>query len=328
MARDVFISYRSEDKEWADKLCAGLEGQNISCWMAPRDIAAGREWAEAIVEALQQCKSFVLVLSSHSSNTKQISREAELADHQGLPIYTFRLENVEPPPGLLYFLGNLQWLDGFGDQFDSALARLADVICNTGAEAKPRLPPFKPAPPLPKTGSRKSITIIAIAVAAAVSIAMFIWLRTRVEESTPGGGHLAGAEPVVPRVTARPIRKQAGSLSLGTPAAEAQAKAEEFLDALRSSNYDEAWNEYGAVARRGHPKSRMVQTWTEGEQRFGPIQAYHVNRCTQDSSNDVFTCLARLDYKDGVHAEGRYVISRSNDGIWGLEDASHSAPRP
>jgi len=128
MSRDVFISYRSEDKAAAERICACLERQSISCWIAPRDIPPGKEWATAIVEAIQSVRFFVVVLSSNSNNTKQIAREAELADRQGLRIITFRVENVDPPPALSFFLGNLQWLDGFGDQFDSAVARLVDEV--------------------------------------------------------------------------------------------------------------------------------------------------------------------------------------------------------
>jgi hypothetical protein len=35
---DVFISYSSKDKTVADSVCAKLEQEKISCWIAPRDI--------------------------------------------------------------------------------------------------------------------------------------------------------------------------------------------------------------------------------------------------------------------------------------------------
>lgn len=128
MAREVFISYKKEDKAAADRICRALERDNIKCWMASRDVPVGREWAASIVQALKASRSFVLVLSSNSKNAKQISREAELADNIGLPIITVRIEDVEPPPELQYFLGNIQWLDAFGPDSDSAMERLAEVV--------------------------------------------------------------------------------------------------------------------------------------------------------------------------------------------------------
>jgi hypothetical protein len=73
MARDVFISYQQEDRAAAEHLCAALEAKNVSCWMAPRDICPGQEWASGIIEGLKQCHSFVAILSAQSRNAKQIA---------------------------------------------------------------------------------------------------------------------------------------------------------------------------------------------------------------------------------------------------------------
>ena len=129
MSRDVFISYRSEDRATAERICAGLERENISCWIAPRDIPPGGDWPSLIFEAIRSAKVFLIVLSSNSKNdAKQISREAALADKQRLNFIVFRVEIVEPPEALSFFLVNVQYLDGFGDQFDSAVARLVDQV--------------------------------------------------------------------------------------------------------------------------------------------------------------------------------------------------------
>jgi hypothetical protein len=131
----VFISYKSEDQEAADRLCTALESRNIACWIAHRDIPASAEWPIAIAEAIGASKVFVLVLSAHSIQEKQISREVELADKHQCQIVTFRIDNVEPPPALSYFLGDLQWQNAFGDQFDAAVARVLELV-EKGPEMK------------------------------------------------------------------------------------------------------------------------------------------------------------------------------------------------
>src|SRR5690348_1600609 len=172
MARDVFISYQSDDKECADRVCEALERQNISCWIAPRDIPVGSEWAAAIVEGIQRCHSFVVILSSHSSSARQISREAELADDQKLPIFTFRIEDVEPPPGLLYFLSNVQWLDAFDGRFETSLARLAEVVRKNAAypaqvtKLRPPRDISTAAPPIGPPAGRKTAALRILAIAA------------------------------------------------------------------------------------------------------------------------------------------------------------------
>jgi hypothetical protein len=53
---DVFISYSSQDKPTADAACAALEAANIRCWIAPRDINPGRDYAESIIEAIESAR--------------------------------------------------------------------------------------------------------------------------------------------------------------------------------------------------------------------------------------------------------------------------------
>jgi TIR domain len=41
----VFISYSNQDKVTADGVCAALEADSVSCWIAPRDVAGGRPYS-------------------------------------------------------------------------------------------------------------------------------------------------------------------------------------------------------------------------------------------------------------------------------------------
>ena len=128
MARDVFISYRQEDRAAAERVCDVLERSRVDCWIAPRDLPLTDDWPEAIVDGIEQCHTFVLILSQNCQRSRHIARELELADSHALRIVALRIEDVQPPPQLLFFLGNVQWLDAFGDRFDAALARLADAM--------------------------------------------------------------------------------------------------------------------------------------------------------------------------------------------------------
>ena len=67
MPHDVFISYSSKDKVYADAVCARLESEGIRCWIAPRDILPGMHWGGAIVEAIESARLMVLLFSSHAN---------------------------------------------------------------------------------------------------------------------------------------------------------------------------------------------------------------------------------------------------------------------
>lgn len=60
----VFISYSSKDKTTAEAVCAILEVQGLRCWIAPRDVLPGRDYAEALIDGLHESCLMVLVFSS------------------------------------------------------------------------------------------------------------------------------------------------------------------------------------------------------------------------------------------------------------------------
>jgi TIR domain-containing protein len=49
MARDVFVSHATEDETTASEVCALLEARGVQCWIAPRDVAAGKSGGNRIL---------------------------------------------------------------------------------------------------------------------------------------------------------------------------------------------------------------------------------------------------------------------------------------
>ncbi|MCK8816866.1 TIR domain-containing protein [Natroniella sulfidigena] len=128
MAYQVFISYSSQDKEVADKICSALEAEEIECWIAPRDITPGKEWGQEIVEAIRGSKIMVLLFSFASNESQQVLREVERAVNKNVIIIPFRIEDVEPTKSLEYFLYSTHWLDAFDSELESSIERLKQTI--------------------------------------------------------------------------------------------------------------------------------------------------------------------------------------------------------
>jgi hypothetical protein len=127
-AFDVFISYPHQDKASADAACATLEAAKIRCWIAPRDITPGVEWAEAIVGAIGLCRVMVLIFSSSANKSKQIRREVQQAFDKGLPVVPMRMENVQPTETLGYYMGPVHWLDAMTPPLEQHLQRLTESV--------------------------------------------------------------------------------------------------------------------------------------------------------------------------------------------------------
>jgi len=107
---DVFISYPSEDRSAADEIAIALEQRGHTCWIAPRDIRPGATWADAIAAAISESRTFLIVVSRHTSKSIHVAREVERADRTRKPMIPVFLEEVETDGALGYYLNSLQWL--------------------------------------------------------------------------------------------------------------------------------------------------------------------------------------------------------------------------
>jgi hypothetical protein len=107
----VFVSHSAKDKVLADSVVQTLEESGIKCWVAPRDIPPGGSWAKSIVDAIRECKLFVLVFSSNANDSPHVLREVERAVHNRVPIVPVRTEDAVPAGDLEYFISTPHWLD-------------------------------------------------------------------------------------------------------------------------------------------------------------------------------------------------------------------------
>jgi len=128
MAHDVFISHSSKDKNVADAVVAALEAAGISCWVAPRDIAPGMDWGEAIVRGIAECKLMVLVYSSSSNRSPQVKREVERAVARNKALVPLRIEDVPLSPSMEYFISSPHWLDALTQPMAEHLVRLVEAV--------------------------------------------------------------------------------------------------------------------------------------------------------------------------------------------------------
>jgi adenylate cyclase len=157
MAHDVFLSYAAADKAIALEVVKGLEEHGIRCWVAPRDIPAGSEYGEQIIEAVKGCRIFVVIFSGSANASPHVRREVERAVSAEKIILPFRIENVEPTGAMEYALGNTHWLDALSRPVGPHVATLvatARRMLGTGGLQEP------PAGLVPAGAARPSIVVL------------------------------------------------------------------------------------------------------------------------------------------------------------------------
>jgi hypothetical protein len=128
VTHDVFVSYSSDDKHIADAVCARLESRRIRCWIAPRDILPGTNYAESILKAISGSLVFVLVFSSSANKSPHVMREVENAVNSAVPIITFRIDDTRPAPQMKYYIGPIHWLDAMTPPMEKHMDRLVETV--------------------------------------------------------------------------------------------------------------------------------------------------------------------------------------------------------
>jgi TolB-like protein len=178
--RTVFLSYASRDTEIANTVCRELESRGIRCWIAPRDVAPGALYADAIVRAINESRVLLIVLSQSAVGSSHVGREVERAASKRKQIIALRIDAANLSPELEYFLSNSQWIDVAALGMPGALAKLTDAVGRDSATSSTAHP--LQGASVTQVGKRSVglskrvvVAAIVIVVVAAATLAMRFW---------------------------------------------------------------------------------------------------------------------------------------------------------
>ena len=104
----IFISHSSKDYEIAKRICDVFEENGLGCWIAPRDIPYGAEWAETIVRGIRASSIMLVLITEHSVASKHVIREIHSAVRNDVRVLYVRLDSAPLSDGLAYNLDVLQ----------------------------------------------------------------------------------------------------------------------------------------------------------------------------------------------------------------------------
>lgn len=153
VSHDVYIAYSTKDADIANRVCATLEDNGIKCWIAPRNIEPGKNYAEQIVSAVKDARLFFAVFTKNFQASQFTNKELETAFSAKTPIVSLRADESFPEDQCEFFLRNATWIDGTHD-LDYALA---DAVRE--ASKAVTTPTSKPLTSKAKTGTTHDIFI-------------------------------------------------------------------------------------------------------------------------------------------------------------------------
>ena len=168
----VFISHSSTDAAIAQDICRTLEASDIQCFIAPRDIRTGHEYASEILNGLDRCDVFLLLMSGRANQSPHVLREVERAVSRGTPIIVYSLEDVDLSKSMQYFLMTHQWLTANKGDYSNVLEGIQEFQRQKGEKIAPALPHASK----PEKKKKNLLPIISIAIALIALVAVICML--------------------------------------------------------------------------------------------------------------------------------------------------------
>lgn len=132
----IFISHSSKNAEIATNICNTLEANGSECFIAPRNIRSGYEYAAELINGIDRSDLILLLLSKEANTSPHILREIERAVSKSIPIIVYKLEDITLSKSLEYFLMTHQWLDYEDDNHEILLKCIDDLKNNTSTAIK------------------------------------------------------------------------------------------------------------------------------------------------------------------------------------------------
>ncbi len=105
---DLFISYAKPDLSQALALADELRGRGFSVWIDQSGIGGAQNWSAEIVEGINGCSTFLVLISPDSVASRNVAKEVHLAFEKRKNILPIVIEKVALPTNFEYSLAGLQ----------------------------------------------------------------------------------------------------------------------------------------------------------------------------------------------------------------------------
>jgi molecular chaperone DnaK (HSP70) len=105
---DYFISHSSVEAAHAHKLVERLEAAGKNCWIAPRNVADGKDFATEIMTGLKSSRELVLMFSANAARSRHVLREFLFMAEANRRIFPVMMDGAELVDQYEYYLVGVQ----------------------------------------------------------------------------------------------------------------------------------------------------------------------------------------------------------------------------
>ncbi|HZK75784.1 MAG TPA: TIR domain-containing protein [Candidatus Kapabacteria bacterium] len=173
MTADVFISYSREDKDRVTELANKLREAGVSLWIDQGGIDGAAMWSEEIVNALDNAKVLLLMITERSVTSHNVVKEVTLASERKGHILPIHLEPTRIPAALKYPLAGIQHIEYFQGDPGESLKSIIRSLERLGVVVTPPEIPAVVGDPLPETASHSMHSAEALGEHGALAVLPF-----------------------------------------------------------------------------------------------------------------------------------------------------------
>src|SRR5580704_6009751 len=128
LSRSAFLSHASADAALAQQLCSDLEARGVRCWISPRDLIVGNEYADEIVRGIESTEALILLASPAAVVSSNVLNEVEQAHRLHRKLLTVMVGKPDISRQLSYYIARLHWIEASGASLAGVAERLAQAV--------------------------------------------------------------------------------------------------------------------------------------------------------------------------------------------------------
>lgn len=126
--KQIFVSYNTTDQKIAYDIVEFLEKNDISCFIAPRDVEAGKAYASILMKALEECNLVLLIASEAINTSEHVLNEVDVIVEKKKTLLPVFIEDFKLSDDYRYYLGRKQWIVAYPESISTYYSKILDNV--------------------------------------------------------------------------------------------------------------------------------------------------------------------------------------------------------
>lgn len=126
MADHIFVSYKHNERDFAEALIEQLQAANFNIWLDTEQLRAGENWRESINDAIKESFAMIVVITPDAKISEFVTYEWAFAQGAGIKVIPIMLSPTKLHPQL-EMLQYLDFTDRARPPWDRLIRRLSEI---------------------------------------------------------------------------------------------------------------------------------------------------------------------------------------------------------